>query len=86
MAVNSEKEKAIELALQAVERENRPVEVHGLRMVTDGRRAAVDLFVEPVQDAPGEPRTFVVLFKDGLVLPDPADTAAPRTLDAHDER
>jgi two-component system, chemotaxis family, CheB/CheR fusion protein len=45
------------------------VQVGGLSIGQNGKRLALDLVVEPVPGAPGSPKGFVVLFKDGTSLP-----------------
>ena len=46
------------------------VHAEGVRMGIDGHRRAVDLVVEPLQDEPGRPTRWFVLFKDGAAPPD----------------
>ena len=55
-------------------------------MGTNGQRVTVDLAVEPVQDGPDAPRTFVVLFMDGALLPEATDDEAPGTHASREER
>ncbi|HVW93787.1 MAG TPA: CheR family methyltransferase [Devosia sp.] len=50
--------------------QHEPARVDNLWIAGNGHRTLVDLAVEPVQDAPGGARNFVVIFKDGVTLPD----------------
>lgn len=50
------------------------VQMGGLSLRQNGHRLAVDLVVEPVREENGPPSGFVVLFKDGMVLPGSSET------------
>lgn len=62
------------------------VRVNDLWIGTDGHRTLVDLAVEPLQDGPSGARNFVVVFKDGVVVPDGGDEAMPATALLRDEQ
>jgi two-component system CheB/CheR fusion protein len=57
-------------ALSKAAEQNRTVQINNLRVGMDGYRLLLDLVVEPVQDTPSSPRSFVVLFRDGATLGD----------------
>ncbi|MBV9783443.1 MAG: PAS domain-containing protein [Acidisphaera sp.] len=68
-------------ALTKAAQDGDPIRVDGVRMDMEGQGAAVDLVVEPIPDgladnhgAPGTPRGFVVLFKDGPPPPEAGET------------
>ena len=69
-------------ALSQAAQSRHAVRTDGLWMSTDGgQRVAVDLVIEPVQDAEDapSPQAFVVLFKDGVVLGSAIDAASGKT-------
>ena len=53
------------------------VQVDGLRVGQNGHSLAVDLVVEPIQAAGGQPGGFFVLFRDGARLPSESGLVGP---------
>ncbi|MBV9749247.1 MAG: chemotaxis protein methyltransferase, partial [Acetobacteraceae bacterium] len=53
--------------------EKRTARADGILMGANGQRSVVDLVVEPIQDGPDPARNFVILFKEGIALPNLGD-------------
>jgi two-component system CheB/CheR fusion protein len=66
----------LRVALTRAAEQNATVQVPNVPMDAHDQRWLVDLVVEPVQGEADEPRSFVVLFKDGTALPLGSETAA----------
>lgn len=56
-------------ALSRASDQNQGIDVDGIAIEIDGEDSLVELHVEPVNDRPDSPRSFVVVFKDGRVRP-----------------
>ncbi len=72
-------------ALDRAMRENSAVQAGGLQMSENGDRVVVDLIVEPIQGNHHASKTFVVLFRDNIILPDMGETS-PDAASLRDER